>query len=221
MKMAVSLASRLFSTRLINRVLARLAFLLVALVPLLLTQIDRLRSPLVPPPPAPPAPIVYPKFAGTDPRLVAFCITNIKNNRAFVLFRHGTCVMVPTEGTAIEIRAEARRLLKKTADPAAKFVCSPTSDNHLIVSYTEPVFHLRFAEDLELFRHDIINDYRRFLSPKEAAETSYTWNPPFHAKVGLRSRARLLKDSEELKIARVIAPRVALSASLGLDDDSN
>ena len=144
--------------------------------------------------------------SGADSRLIEFCSTNVKDNRTFVLFRYGTCVVVENEKNPDEAKAQAIEILKETATPDARFVCTQVENHNLIVSYTKPVFHLRFNEDMEIHRQEIETDFRRFLTEKEQTDISEHWEPPFHAKVGLRSRARLLKDAADPVVSRVIAP---------------
>ncbi|MGJ8723326.1 MAG: hypothetical protein ACSHYB_02120 [Roseibacillus sp.] len=151
---------------------------------------------------------------GTDNRLIEFCSRNVKSNRAFVLFHHGTCVVVENERNPETIKSQAIQTLKQTATPDARFICTPVEGRNLIVSYTEPVFHLRFDEDMDHHRKEIETDFRRFLTEKELADITPSWEPPFHAKVGLRSRARLLKDASNPVVSRIIAPKSAEKTSI-------
>ena len=150
---------------------------------------------------------------GTDTRLIDFCSNNVKDNRSFVLFHYGTCVVIENENDPAAAKTQAIQILRETATPDARFICTPVEDKNLIVSYTEPVFHLRFSEDMDLHRKEIEADFRRFLTEKELADISPHWEPPFHAKVGLRSRARLLKDAADPVVSRIIAPRGAKKTS--------
>lgn len=136
-----------------------------------------------------------------------FCINNMKSNRAFVLFQNGTCVIVENESHSDKIKEAAIDKLVRAAKPDAKFVCSPIENENLIVSYTEPIFHLRFANEMSDHRVSIETDFERFLTKEEFREIPPHWEPPFHAKVGLRSRARLLLDAENLVVSHIIAPR--------------
>lgn len=147
------------------------------------------------------------KKPGEDPRLMQFCINNMKSNRAFVVFQNGTCIIVENESSSDKIREIALNKLVRTAKPDAKFVCSPIENHNLIVSYSEPVFHLRFADEMSKHRISIDTDFKRFLTKQEISEIPAHWQPPFHAKVGLRSRARLMMDAENPVIAHIIAPR--------------
>ena len=196
-----------FSQLPINRVSARIGWLLAALVPIVsiaftskFTQRNE------------PNAKAHPLISGSDTRLVQFCSENIKDTRAFVLFTHGTCVVVDNEPDPEVIKQKALEILAKTAKPDARFVCTPVEDHNIIVSYSEPVFHLRFKDEIELHRKEIEQDFRRFLTEEESADITPAWEPPFHAKVGLRSRARLLKDAASPLIARIIAPQNAEKA---------
>lgn len=147
-----------------------------------------------------------PPIAGKDQRLIEFCASNVQEGRAFVLFQHGTCIVVEGMTTVDEIKGHALQVLARTAVPGAKFVCAPVEDENIIVSYSEPVFHLRFGEDIRTHREAIETDFMRFLSEEERSTTPLGWNPPFHAKIGLRSRARLMKDAQAPVICQIIAP---------------
>ena len=153
--------------------------------------------------------------SGTDSRLIEFCTQNVKSNRAFVLFKHGTCVVIEDKTDTSSIKKEAINTLLEVAVPGARFVCTPIDSNDILVSYTEPVFHLRFNEDMNQHRDDIETDFRRFLTEEELADISPNWEPPFHAKVGLRSRARLLKDAADPVVASIIAPKGTEKTSVG------
>ena len=193
----------------LDRLSARIGILLTACLPLLAIFLTHFFS-------ATPkkADIKESASSGSDQRLIEFCSRNVKNNRAFVLFNHGTCVVIEDETDPEVIKSRAIAVLRETATPGARFICTPIEGHDLIVSYTEPVFHLRFDEDMNQHRKEIENDFRRFLTEKELADITPSWEPPFHAKVGLRSRARLLKDASNPTVSRIIAPKTAEKTSL-------
>lgn len=192
----------------LDRVSARAGILLLACLPLLAIFLTYFFTEL----PKKSKPESF-ENSGTDHRLIDFCSRNIKSNRAFVLFNHGTCVVIENENDPEIIKAQAIGILMEVATPDARFICTPVEDRNLIVSYTEPVFHLRFDEDMDLHRQEIETDFRRFLTEKELADITPSWEPPFHAKVGLRSRARLLKDASDPIVSRIIAPKSAEKTS--------
>ena len=185
-----------------NRVSARLGIVLAAFLPIVAVTLTTLYQNQNKPTESAEN---YSNYGG-DRRLLKFCAENLKNDRSFVLFQHGTCVVVEGDDDAATIKEQAVRLLHETASPDARFICTPVENNNMIVSYTEPVFHLRFSEDIDKHRHEIETDFRRFLTEKEIADISPNWNPPFHAKVGLRSRARLLKDASNPVVSHIVAP---------------
>lgn len=195
----------------LDRLSARCGLLLAAVIPLLAVAITRQHFSKSSKPTEKASAVID----GSDSRLVDFCSQNIKSSRAFVLFQHGTCVVVDNHTDTASIKGQALKILAETAVPDARFVCTPIEDNNLIVSYTEPVFHLRFEDEMELHREEIEEDFRRFLTAKESADITPAWDPPFHAKVGLRSRARLLKDAAEPAVTRIIAPRGTEKTSMG------
>lgn len=201
---------RTFSDVSFERFSTRLSLALAAFLPLIAVALTHYLS----------APSKSLKDSGNDisqahQRLIDFCSENVKKNRSFVIFEHGTCVVVEDKTDTATIQQEAIQILRSTASPDARFVCTPVENDDLIVSYTEPVFHLRFKEDMSRHRAEIESDFRRFLTNDELADISPHWDPPFHAKVGLRSRARLLKDAAELEVAQIVAPRGTEKTSLG------
>lgn len=189
----------------VNRLSARLSLVLAAMIPLVALGLTYFYSERSPREKSSAASLG--DSYGSDSRLAEFCSRNVKQNRAFVLFKHGTCVVIEGQKDTASIKEQALRILLQTATPDARFVCTPVENNNLIVSYTEPVFHLRFGEDMNRHRQEIETDFRRFLTEDELADITPSWEPPFHAKVGLRSRARLLKDAENPVISHIIAPR--------------
>lgn len=188
-----------------DRFSARMSLIITAIIPLLALGLTQLKSEKSSKKRQPVASAS--SNSGADQRLIEFCTQNVKPNRAFVLFQHGTCVVIENQSDAASIRAKAISTLREVGVPGARFVCTPVDSNDIIVSYTEPVFHLRFAEDMERHRKDIENDFRRFLTEEELADISPHWEPPFHAKVGLRSRARLLKDAANPVVSSIVAPK--------------
>ncbi|MDQ8191685.1 hypothetical protein [Roseibacillus persicicus] len=194
-----------FPTENVDRISARLSLTLAALIPLVAIGLTHFYSENYGKKKS--SQTTSAKNYGSDSRLAEFCSKNVKDNRAFVLFKYGTCVVIEGKKDTATIKNEALRILSKTATPDARFVCTPVEDNNLIVSYTEPVFHLRFGEDMNNNREQIESDFRRFLTESELADITPSWEPPFHAKVGLRSRARLLKDAQNPVISHIIAPR--------------
>ena len=53
---------------------------------------------------------------GSDQRLIEFCSRNVKSNRAFVVFQHGTCVVVENESNPEAIKSQAIALLRRNSD---------------------------------------------------------------------------------------------------------
>lgn len=186
-----------------DRLLGRLSLLLAATLPLTAIGLNHF---LEQEKESPRAVATLPPIAGKDDRLIQFCASNVQESRSFVLFQHGTCIVVQDLTEIDEIKSFALETLARTAVPGAKFVCAPVEDENIIVSYSEPVFHLRFGEDIRAHREAIETDFMRFLSEEERATTPLGWDPPFHAKIGLRSRARLLKDAQQPVICQIIAP---------------
>lgn len=138
-------------------------------------------------------------------RRIDFCAKHVTLRRSFVVFESGTCVIV-NEPTADPI-AEALRILKRTAGPNALFVTKRIENDHLMVTYREPVFQCLFADEIAQITPSLDQALESFLSPTELESKTPDWNPPTDAKLGFFGRFNLYRDANARQIAKVIRAR--------------
>jgi len=143
--------------------------------------------------------------------LVEFCSLHVTERRCFVLFGRGSCVLVK-EPSADPV-ADAIASLKACADSSAPFIPEQTRDGGIIISFKEPVFH-RFSNDILDDLGPWLNQVApALLSPEETMSAGADWNPPYHARVGLLARRRMLEDAATPVAVRVIRAKAAQTAS--------
>ena len=142
--------------------------------------------------------------------LVDFCSQHVSQDRSFVVFKKGTCVVV-TEPSEDPV-SEALERLKACDEPNARFIPEFTKEGDLIISFKEPVF-LNFsrAEIVEVLPQ-LDHQFSTLLTPKERAEAGDEWVPPLHAKLGLLARRRMLEDAAKPVAVQVIRSKERLSA---------
>lgn len=134
--------------------------------------------------------------------LVKFCSDNVTENRSFVLFRRGTCVIIdePCQNPL----AVARKKLDACVGEDVRFISEPTAEGDLIVTFKEPVFH-RFSRD-ELAKPSAWLDHASpaLLTPAETVAAGDGWSPTGNARYGLLARRRLLEDAADPVPVRII-----------------
>jgi hypothetical protein len=143
--------------------------------------------------------------------LVDFCKLHVTEQRCFVMFKRGTCVLVsePSEDPL----ADAVALLHSCAEETARFIPERTSDGGMIISFKEPVFHRFSNEELEGLGPWLSQVAPTLMAPEEAMSAGDDWNPPFHARVGLLARRRLLEDASAPVAVRVVRAKQAVAAA--------
>ena len=154
--------------------------------------------------------------AGTPPapstdELVKFCSQHVSEDRSFVLFRRGTCVVV-TEPCADPL-AEARKKLARCADIDARFVPEPTIEGDLIVSFKEPVFQRFTRTELVELGPWLDQVAPALLSPAESMSAGERWAPHENAKVGLLARRRMLEDASNAVPVKIIRAKSRATAA--------
>lgn len=161
-----------------------------------------------------PAPIVEAASAAAPAlsaaELVKFCSDNVTENRSFVLFRRGTCVIIdePCQNPL----AVARKKLDACVGSDVRFISEPTSEGDLIVTFKEPVFH-RFSRD-ELAKPSTWLDHATpaLLTPAETVAAGDGWSPTGNARYGLLARRRMLEDAADPVPVRIIRAKNRLMA---------
>ncbi|WP_424312500.1 hypothetical protein [Haloferula sp.] len=134
--------------------------------------------------------------------LVAFCSDHVTENRSFVIFQNGTCVVV--NEPSLDPISDARERLLACEDPEARFVPELTQDGDLMISFKEPVFHNFTEEQRAELELTLSHLTPALLTPKEKASAGDDWVPPSHAQFGLLARRRMLEDAADPKPVKVI-----------------
>lgn len=144
-------------------------------------------------------------------RVIDFCAKEVKTDRSFVVFRHGTCVMVaePVEDPL----AAAIAILKEAAEPAAVFATAEEADGSVLVTYRQKLFQHFGAAHVRDLRSWLIDGYERLMTARELSAKTEKWNVPETTRIGLLGRWCLMRDAEELQPARIIRARQNHSVS--------
>lgn len=211
--------SRSHRSSLSSRVALAAALLLAGSFGLLATfmvppQVQAKRQP-VPEIASPPAVLVSPARDLTDvepsfrpitkpapEELIAFCSDHVTENRSFVIFQNGTCVVV--NEPSLDPIGDARERLLACEDPEARFVPELTQDGDLMISFKEPVFHNFTAAQRAELEVSLTHLTPTLLTPKEKASAGDDWVPPSHAQFGLLARRRMLEDAADPKPVKII-----------------
>ena len=141
-----------------------------------------------------------PESAGED--LIAFCSRHVTATRSFVVFKHGTCVVI--EEPCAEPMKRAVEVLEHCTDPAATFLAEATADGDMIVTFKEPVFHRFSPAEMAELRPWLREAAPALMTPQESVKAGDGWVPPDNARVGLLARRRMLKDASDAVPVKLI-----------------
>jgi len=147
----------------------------------------------------------------TSDELVKFCSSHVTEDRSFVLFSRGSCVLVK-EPSADPV-TDAVELLESCADSSARFVPERTKDGGLIIAFKEPVFHRFLSQELDELAPWLNQVTPTLMTPDESMAAGEDWIPPYHARVGLLARRRMLEDAATPVAIRVIRAKPAETAA--------
>lgn len=150
-----------------------------------------------------PATLILPDPTEPDlGKVISFCALHTTQGRGFVVFKNGTCVIL--QEPSHDPVAAARRMLKETALPEARFMSERTAEGDLVVTFGGPVFHWIPADQLAEQTVWAQENLDKLLSEEERKVAKEGWLPPPDALLGLVARSRLLEDSRKRVIAKVI-----------------
>ncbi|WP_193211737.1 hypothetical protein [Luteolibacter marinus] len=149
--------------------------------------------------------------APSTDELVQFCSRHVSEDRSFVLFRRGTCVVVSEPCT--DPLAEARKMLSNCAEDDARFVPEPTIEGDLIITFKEPVFHRFTHSELDVLRPWLDQIAPALLSPAESVAAGDRWAPHQNAKAGLLARRRMLEDATNAVPVKIIRAKSRATAA--------
>ncbi len=128
---------------------------------------------------------------------VDFCSRSVTNERSFVIFKRGTCVIVrePCKNPT----TEAINILAKCHETTARFVSEITTDGDVIVAFKAPVFQRFDPSEVKNLRPWLNQFSTALLAPEESVAAGDGWIPPDGAQIGLLARRRLLEDAVNSK----------------------
>lgn len=127
------------------------------------------------------------------PRTLAKFQYYTNHRKAFVVFKHGTCVVIPDLSPAPE--HDAKAILRQLRSTMVDWTPHLMDDGNFTVSYAEPAYSIVFKEEADL--HQLV-------SPEK--ETRYFG-------VGVFGRARLFLDLENPIIVQVWRPSGSATSS--------
>jgi hypothetical protein len=114
--------------------------------------------------------------------------------KSFVLFRHGTCVVVPADVANVE--PQAIEILTEVINNHVDMNPRKMDDGHWTVSYSRPVYSLVFADEVDADWQYIDRNHLNGLCEDEVLIGALGSNVFDHAgKIGLFGRARLFMDA--------------------------
>jgi hypothetical protein len=151
-----------------------------------------------------------PKWKPTVPvdieRTVASFAHYTDRSRTFVVFEHGTCVVVPESSTDPE--GEAKRLLDAVYNFHPDFNPRQMDDGNFTVSYSQPAFSVVFADEVKANRQYIdLNHLDGVVREEVLLDASGRQNQfDDRGKIGLFGRARMFMDAQSPRIVRVWRP---------------
>lgn len=141
--------------------------------------------------------------------LIRFCTKHTTAQRGFVIFRNGTCVLIPEP--ASDPAEIAKLALEKCAKPEARFLTEKTKEGDLIVTFEGPVFHLIPKAKVKSLDRWTLKNQKGLLSELELATVVPDWAPPVEARLGLLGRKRLRADAQAGDIVKILRPNTAVA----------
>lgn len=125
-----------------------------------------------------------------------------------VIFRHGTCVVLPADLAKPE--EEAKAVLDRVYNYHPDFNPQPMDDGNFIVSYSQPnCFSVVTKEEFEKNREYIQKNHLNGVVRDEVLLNAEKKPNVFDDRgmLGLFGRARMFLDAQKPEIARVIRPQ--------------
>ena len=151
-----------------------------------------------------------PKWKPTVPvdieRTIATFAHYTDRRRVFVVFEHGTCVVVPK--TSQDPEGEAKQLLDRVYNFHPDFNPRQMDDGNFLISYSQPAYSVVFADEVAANREYIDANHLDGVVRDEvlldAAGRPNTFDD--RGKIGLFGRARMFMDAQAPKVVRVWRP---------------
>ena len=138
--------------------------------------------------------------------IITFALYTSKSS-PFVVFQHGTCVLLDRGTTNIE--QQAKLALDKVYNYHPDFQPCKMVDKNWMIKFSQPVYSIVFQEEVERDWDEIENNYKKGICPSEVL-----LGPDLHPivfteswKVGLLGRARMFMDAKNPTIFKTWKPK--------------
>ena len=155
----------------------------------------------------PPKPKWKPTVPVDIPRTVQTFAYYTDRKRAFAVFTHGTCVLLPDGYKDAE--RDANEILDKVYRYHADFDPQAMDDGHFLVSYSQPAYSVVFKEEFETHRDYIERNYLDGVVRDEVLLNAKGEANKFddRGKIGLFGRARMFLDAQSPVVVQVWRPQ--------------
>lgn len=144
-----------------------------------------------------------------DPEAIADAFVSYSGGKyPFVVFVHGTCVVIEKEDTQKGIKEQAKEFLADLVTRQPDFAPMDMPDDNVLVEYKGPVFSVVFDSEMEDYRAAIETHHQRGLIEGEELVNEDGETNVFDelGMMGLLGRARLFMDADEMRVSRVWRP---------------
>lgn len=128
--------------------------------------------------------------------------------RVFVIFMHGTCILLPDDSENPE--SDAKKILKKVYYYHGDFKSDLMDDGHFLITYSQPAYSIVFRDEVEHNRDYIERNYLDGIVRAEVLINARGERNKFddRGKIGLFGRARMFMDAQNPTIAQTWRPQL-------------
>ena len=154
----------------------------------------------------PPKPRWKPSIPVDVPRTVQTFAYYTDRKKAFAVFKHGTCVLLPNPGTAAE--GDAKGILDKVYRYHPDFNPQAMDDGNFLISYSQPAFSVVFKDEFDSHREYIEQHHLDGVVRAEVLLNANGEPNKFDARgmIGLFGRARMFLDAQDPEILQIWRP---------------
>jgi hypothetical protein len=126
--------------------------------------------------------------------------------RSFVVFEHGTCVLLPEEASNAD--GAAKDILDRVYKYHPDFNPQSMDDGNFMISYSQPAFSVVFKDEFENNREYIEQHHKDGLVRAEVLLNAKGEPNRFddRGKIGLFGRARMFLDAQNPQVVQVWRP---------------
>ena len=154
----------------------------------------------------PPKPRWKPSIPVDVPRIVRTFAYYTDRKKAFAVFKHGTCVLLPDPGTNAE--GDAKGILDKVYRYHADFNPRTMDDGNVLISYSQPAFSVVFKDEFDSHRKYIEQHHLDGVVRAEVLLNAKGEPNRFDERgmIGLFGRARMFLDAQDPEILQIWRP---------------